>query len=205
MYIKLIRLNFYLCIIPSTVCVPAPCGSRCVKRWWGRCVFRLPTFSSCCFKSPNLICEARRAGCIALRATIIAALKVAEEIVDKSRFTLNAAKGILEGAKGVVSAASHTLKVANFALEAAKQTYKAGVVAASALTRFALNDLFNIKEMTFDVQLSVANGGSFSGRVKARILGNNVNVALRINVRDVTSMARQLAEEAIDGLSSFFG
>ena len=187
------------------MCVPAPCGTTCIARAWGKCVLVRPTFSKCCFKSPNLICEAERAGCIALRKTLTAALKVAEQVVDKGRFTLDAAKGVLQGVKGVVNAAKHTLDVAKIALEAAKQTYKAGAKAATALTSFALNDLFNIKEVSFDVQLSVANGGSFSGRVKARILGNNVNVALRINVRDVTSMAKQLAEEAIDGLSSFLG
>ena len=187
------------------MCVPAPCGTTCIASAWGRCVLRGPTFSSCCFKSPDPICESTRAGCIALRATLTAALRAAEVVVDKSRFTLDAAKGVLEGAKGVVKAASRSLDLAKVALEAAKQTYKAGLKAATALTSFALNDLFNIKEITFDVQLSVANGGSFSGRVSARILGNNVNVALRINVRDVTSMAKQLAEEAIDGLSSFLG
>ena len=191
--------------IPSTVCVPAPCGTTCITKAWGKCVLVRPTFSKCCFKSPNLVCEAKRVGCIALRKTLIAALKVAEKVVDKSRFTLDAAKGFLQGVRGVVNAAKHTLDIAKIALELAKQTYKAGTEAGKALTSFALNDLFNIEEVSFDVQLSVANSGSFSGRVKGRILGNNVDVALRINVRDVSSMAKQLAEEAIDGLSSFLG
>ena len=187
------------------MCVPSPCGTTCVARAWGRCVLVRPTFSSCCFRAPDVPCQTRRAACIALRETATAALKAAQQIVDKSRVTLDAAKGVLEGAKVAVNAARHSLDVAKAVLEAAKQTYKAGVEAASALTRFALNDLFNIKEITFDVKLSVANGGSFACRVSARILGKNVNVSLQFNVRNISLIAKQLADKAIGGLSSFFG
>ena len=187
------------------MCVPAPCGWTCYVSVWGACIFGGPSFSFCCFRAPDLVCEAARAGCIALRETGLLALRAAKEIVDNSRWTLHVAKGVLEGAKGVVSAAKHSLDVVNLALEAAKQTYKVGAAAANAIAQFALKDLFNIKEMTFDVSLSAANGGSFSVGVKARILGNDVNVNAQINVRDITSVAKQLAEEAIGGLSSFFG
>ena len=190
---------------PLAVCIPAPCGWTCLSRWWGTCVFGGPTFSACCFKVPDLICEAARLGCIALREVGLLALKVAQEIVDNSRWTLDVAIGVLEGAKGVVNAAKHTLDLAIYALEAAKQTYKVGAAAANAVIQFALRDLFNIKEMTFDVSLSAANGGEFSVGVKARILGNNVNINVRIDTRNILSVAKQLAEEAISGLSSFFG
>ena len=187
------------------MCVPSPCGWTCYHSIWGSCVIGGPSFSSCCFRAPDLVCESARAGCIALRETGLLALKAAEEIVDNSRWTLEVVKGVLEGAKGVVSAAKHSLDVANLALEAAKQAYKVGAAVANAVAQFALKDLFNIKEMMFDVNLSVANGGSFEVGVKARILGNDVDVNARINIRDITSVAKQLAEEAIDGLSSFFG
>ena len=182
-----------------------PVAGRAIKVYGGSCVIGGPSFSSCCFRAPDPVCEAARAGCIALRETGLLALKAAEEAVDNSRWTLDVAKGVLERAKGAVSAANHTLDVANFALEAAKQTYKVGAAAANAIAQFALKDLFNIKEMTFDVSLRVANGGSFSVGVKVRIFGNDVNVNAQINVRDITSVAKQLADEAIDGLSSFFG
>ena len=191
--------------LPPAVCMPAPCGKTCKKHVWGKCIIYLPKFSSCCFKSPDPICETRKAACNAARATAKGVLKAAEKTVGGSKFTLDAANGVLEGAKGVVSAAKHTLDVANAALEAAKVTYKVGADAATAIARFALKDLFNIKSITFDVTLSAASGGSFSGRVSARILGNNVKVSLKIDVRNMASMAKQLADKAIGGLSKFVG
>ena len=191
--------------LPPAVCVPAPCGTTCKQHLFGTCVIYLPTFSSCCFKSPDPVCETAKAACNAARATAKGVLKAAEKIVEGSKVTLDAANGVLEGAKGVVSAAKHTLDVANAALEAAKVTYKVGADAATAIVRFALNDLFNIKSITFDVTLSAASGGSFSASVSARILGNNVNVSLKIDVHNIVSMAKQLADKAIGGLSKFVG
>ena len=69
---------------------------------------------------------------------------------------------------------------------------------------FALNDVLSIDEITFDVHISVANGGSFDGTVKGTILGADVNVVVNINVYDIVSTAKTLAEEVIDGLSAFF-
>ena len=94
--------------------------------------------------------------------------------------------------------------MAKFALEAAKQTYKVGTAAANAIAQFVLRDLFSIK-MTFGVSLSVANSGAFPVAVKARILGFDANINVEINTHDITLVAKQLAEETIDGLSSFIG
>ena len=132
-------------------------------------------------------------------------MRGAEEIVDSSRLVLDIANGVLEGAKGVISAASHTLDIAIFALEAIKQTYRVGAEAANAVAQFTLKDLFSIKEMIFNVALGVANGGSFDVDVKGRILGKDVDVSVNINIQDINSVAKLLAEEVIDGLSSFFG
>ena len=187
------------------MCIPGSCGTTCKKKKWGKCIIRIPKFSSCCYKAPDAACETRKATCIAARATANAALRAAKKTVQSSRVTLDAAKGVLEGVKKTVSAAKHTLDVANAALEAAKVTYKVGADAATAITRFALKDLFNIREITFDVSLSAASGGSFSGRVSARIFGKNVDASLSIDVRDVVSMAKQLADKAIGGLSKFVG
>ena len=185
------------------MCVPGSCGTTCKKKKWGKCIIRIPKFSSCCHKAPDAVCKTRKASCNAARATAKGVLTAAEKTVDGSKVTLDAANGVLEGAKGVVRATKHTLDVANAALAAAKATYKVGADAATAITRFALNDLFNIKSITFDVTLSAASGGSFSGSVSARILGKNVNVSLNIDVRNIVSMAKQLADRAIGGLSKF--
>ena len=200
-------LDFTCVVLPSTVCVPGPCGTKCKVKKWGRCIIRIPRFSSCCRRIPDIACETKRGLCIAARKTATAALKLAQRGVNSGRITLNAAKVVLEGFKKTVNLAKKSLEAANLALEIAERTYRAGVKAATALVRFAANanDLFSIKKITFDVTLSDAYRASFSGMVSARIFGQNVLVALNINLRDIASMARQLAEEAIDGLSSFFG
>ena len=200
-------LDFTCFVLPSTVCVPGSCGTTCKKRKWGRCIIRIPKFSACCTRIPDAACETERGLCIAARKSASEALALAERAVNSARITLDAAKLTLEGAMRAVNTARDSLNVANLALEAARRTYRAGAEAATALTRFAANanDLFSIRTITFDVTLSAASGGSFSGRVSARIFGRNVNVALNINLRNIASMARQLAEEAIDGLSSFIG
>ena len=166
---------------------------------------RRPTFSSCCFRSPDPVCQAQRQTCLGLRGTLNAALIAAQKVVDASKHTLDAAEAALEVPKAAVAAAKHSLDVANLALEAAKQTYKVGLDAASAIAGFALGGLINIREITFDVTLSAANGGSFSCSVKATITGKSVDVSLTINVYNIVSIARQLAKHAVSGISSFFG
>ena len=187
-----------------SVCVPAPCGTTCVLRVWGKCTLIRPTFSSCCFRAPNVVCEAARAGCIALRKTLELALRAAAAIVDQSRVVLDAAILALEVAKGAVNAAKLPFDAAVAALEAVKQTYRVGVEAANQIARFGLGGIVNLKEITFDVSLGEAAGGSFRGSVRGCLAGNNVRLNIHINLHDVIAIARQIADHVIGGLSRIF-
>ena len=186
------------------MCVPAPCGTTCIARVWGRCVLVRPTFSSCCFRAPNLVCEAERAGCIAIRETATLALRAVEVLVDQSRRVLDVAIAALEVAKGAVNFAKLPFDAAVAALEAVKQTYRVGVEAGNQIARFGLGGVVNLKEITFDVSLSAAAGGSFGGSVRGCLAGNNVQLNININLHDVVAIARQIADHVISGLSSIF-
>ncbi len=89
-----------------------------------------------------------------------------------------------------------SLDVANAALQAALATYKVGIKAAEKIANFSINGLISIREISFDVDLSVASGGSFSGLVRASFLRQaEISVSLKIDTRDITSMAKQLTGE----------
>ncbi len=126
-------------------------------------------------------------------------------MVSTARRSLDAAKDVLDGARATVNTARVSLDAANLALQAASATYNVGSKAAGKIASFGINGLISIREISFDVNLSVANGGSFSGSVRANFLGQTeVTVRLNINVRDITSMAKQLANRIGDDFSSLF-
>ena len=133
------------------------------------------------------------------------ALTAAEKLVASSEFTLDAAKAALipfeeafNGAEGLVTAAEVTL-------EGVETTFAAGLDAAAAIASYGLNGLVRIREISFDVSLDAAAGGAFSGSVRAEFAGSaEVTISLSIDLRDITSMARQLADHIGNGLSSLF-
>ena len=83
--------------------------------------------------------------------------------------------------------------------------YRIGVNALSALTSFLLTQIINIREIYFNVGLNVANGGRFQCRVMGTLMGQNININLDIDTRNIWSIARSLAEKALSGLSKFIG
>lgn len=118
---------------------------------------------------------------------------------------LSAAQTTLKAAQATVDAARVSLDAVNAVLQAVSDTYKLGSDVAGKITSFGINGLVSIHEITFNAELSVANGGSFSGSVKARFLGHaQVTVRININLRDITAMAKQLADEIGAGFSSLF-
>ena len=133
------------------------------------------------------------------------ALRVAIWVVDKSRHFLDIAKVALYIARGVVYAARSTLDIAIAFLEGVKITYRIGVNAISALANFVLTKIINIREIYFKVGLSVASGGVFECRVKGVLVGANINLHLKIDTRNIWSIAKSLAEKAFSGLSNFIG
>ena len=162
-----------------------------------------PCWGGCCISSPP--CELANAGCWLLKKPLIAILEAAKFIVDKSRGTLNIAIGILTAAQGVVTAAKKTLDLAIEALKGVRKLYRVGVNALNAIAKFTLTEVINIREMYFKVALSVANGGEFQCRVKGVLVGNDINLNLRLNIRNPLELAKSLGEKAISGLKKFFG
>ena len=188
------------------VCVPCIDGTFCCGRIFGVCICGLPDIKDCCNRITDPICEAANFGCEALRATANLGIDVAEGVVEGARQTLTLAKLALEAAQEIVDASQVTLDIANGVLEAAAATYRFGTEAATAIAEFGLTGLINIREISFDVGLSAATGGQFSASIRASFLGSDeVTLSLSINVRDIVSIAKDLAEEIGEGFSSLFG
>lgn len=108
-------------------------------------------------------------------------------------------------ARGIVYAAKRTLDAAVAFLEGVKKLYTIGVSALSALTRFALTKIINIREVYFKAGLSVSSGGKFQCRVKGVLMGVNVKLSLTLDTRNILSIAKALANRATHGLSKFIG
>ena len=197
----LINKNF----ISLTVCIGCPGPWVCDARVWGKCVVGHPTWNGCCKRITNPVCIAKNAGCYLLKKPLELAVSVAIKIVRASKHTLDVVKGVLSVAQGIVNVAKKTLDVAIAFLEGIKRAYRTGVSALSALTKFALTQIINIRKMYFKVGLSVANGGSFRCRIKGVLMGNSISVNLNVNVRNPLQVGKRLAERAVSGLSKFFG
>lgn len=147
----------------------------------------------------------KNAACWLLKKPLDLVLRVAIVIVKKCKHVLDIAKVAVHVARGIVYAAKRTLDVAVAFLEGVKKLYTVGVNALSALTRFALTKIINIREVYFKVGLSVASGGKFQCRVKGVLMGVNVNLSLYLDTRNIWSIAKALANRAIRGLSKFIG
>ena len=188
-----------------TVCIGCPSGWECCGHVWGACVCTYPGWDSCCTRITDPICLIANTACAALKKPLDWILQGAIKIIDNSRWTLDVAKGVLSGAQGIVKTARGVLDIAIEALEVVKKAYRVGVNAISAITSFGLTKIINISEIYFKVKLGDAEGGEFQCRVKGVLMGQNINVRLEINTRDVSSVARSLAERAIGGIGKFIG
>ena len=188
------------------VCIGCPDGFTCCGTVWGVCVCTHPTWDSCCTRIPDPICEAENVACLALKEPIKLALRAAEEIVDSSRVTLEAAKAALAIPEAGLIVAEEGVGIAEKAVEGVEAAFAAGLKAAEFIAKLGLNGLISIREISFDVSLGSASGGSFSGSVTAVFGGaSEVTISFNINLYDITSMVKQLVDEIGDGLSSLFG
>ena len=126
-------------------------------------------------------------------------------VVDKCRHSLDVVKGGVSVAQGVVYAAKGGFDGAIGFLEGVKATYKIGVNAISALADFASTRIINIQEIYFKVGLSLAGKGAFHCQIKGILMGQNLDVNLHFDTRNIWSLVKNLAEKAIAGLSEFIG
>ena len=145
------------------------------------------------------------AGCWLLKKPLDLILQGAIFVVDKGRHVLDVAKIALIVAQGILHGVKVVLDGAILFLEGVKLTYKIGVYAITALAEFVLTKIINIREIYFRVALSVAKGGEFMCRIKGVLLGLNLDLALKVNTRDITSVIKSIADRVISGLSNFIG
>ena len=124
-------------------------------------------------------------------------------LVGKSRGILRAANVALEGAKRLVRAGKRSLDVVNAFLEGVKRAYQAGTKAISAIARFGLGGVFDIRKVAFDVGLSAAATGHFRVSVTVSIFRHTKRLSLNINLRNITSFAKILGQKIISGLKKF--
>ena len=186
-------------------CVGCPRGWTCCGRAWGKCVCSRPKWDGCCTRITDPTCLAANTACDALRETAKAALRAAEGVVSGAKGTLDVANVALEGARVVVRESEVALDAANGILEAAKQTYRLGAKAGELVASFGINGLVSITQISFDVELGAAASGRFAGSVTARFLGGaQTTISLSIDLRDIASMASQLADHVSSGLSGLF-
>ena len=145
------------------------------------------------------------AACEALKAPISLALTVARELVKSTGGTLDIANAAISGLQQAVNVAQQGVTVAEEAVSAVQTTYAAGLQAADFISRLTVNGLISIREISFDVALSTASGGAFSGSITAAFAGAaETTISLQVNLYDITSMASQLANHIGNGLSSLF-
>ena len=130
-------------------------------------------------------------------------LRVARFLVNKSRYILHAVNLILEVAKGVVRVSKHSLDIVIAILEAVKVAYQVGIKALSAIIRFTLGGIFDIREIAFDVGLSAAASGHFRVSVAVVIFEHLKRLTLDIDLSNVLSFIRSLGESIIRGLVKF--
>ena len=130
-------------------------------------------------------------------------LKGAEYLVRKSKGILNAANVVLKVAKRVVSITKHCLVIVKAILERDKRAYQAGMKALSAIVRYGLNGIFDIRELSFNVALSSAATGHFRVSVLVSIFHKLKRFSLNINLRNILSFVRAIGEKVIRGLKKF--
>ena len=182
-------------------------GWKCFAKAWGKCILKRPRWRGCCIRIRNPLCLAANAACWALKKSLDLILKAAVVVVNKSRRVLDVAKVALSLAQGVLHASKKTLGAANVVLKGIKNAYKVGANALSALVKFAgiFGKLIDIRHIYFRSALGKAKIGEFECRVRGVLIGANLDIMVKFNIRDVLSLIKNIAERAISGLSKFVG
>lgn len=195
----------YLPLLSRLVCIGCFDGTDCCGSAWGQCVCWTPRWNGCCHGVTDPTCLAQNAACYALKEPLQAALQVAEVVVDQSRHVLDVANAALEAAKVQAVIAKGVLDGVVATLEGVKQTFHTGLEAANVIASVGLGGVINIEKLEFDVLLSAAATGYFSGSVTASFGGQpSTTVSINVDLYDVTAMARQLADHVVSGLSTLF-
>ena len=116
----------------------------------------------------------KNAVCKSLRKPAFAGLRKAQDLVEKSKGILSAANAVLIGAEHVVKISKRSLDIVNAVLEGVKRAYQAGTKALSAVAKFGLGGVFELKRFS-----------------------------LNINLRDILSFVKAIGERAFKGIKKF--
>eukprot|EP00118_Oscarella_pearsei_P017080 m.168240 g.168240 ORF g.168240 m.168240 type:complete len:1287 (+) comp38949_c0_seq2:709-4569(+) len=160
----------------SSSCIGCPKWNGCCKKIWGKCI-GCPGWNGCCTRITNPICAAGNLACKGLRGAAYLALKVAEKAIDVAKAPFNAAIAVLEGVKRAV---------------------KVGADAASWIARNTLTGLINIKLISFDIDIHLVKGGSFSGKLIVSFLRRTpVTLSFHLRFASPLEMIKDLADRAL--------
>ena len=86
-------------------------------------------------------------------------------------------------------------------LSAVQKTYELGAAAATKIVSLGLSGIIRIREITFDVEISVASGGSFAGTIEAKFFNTNFKkFGFELNLKDVAKLASNLASDVLSSL-----
>lgn len=179
------------------VCVPG-CGG-CSCSWRGcRC-----HCSSCYSRIPDLACQAANTACHHLKQPFLIALDGARATVRLAQGTLDIARAAFHAAQRLANAAQHGITAAQNALDAVEHGFRVGLQFVADILSFGLNNLLNIREITFDSSLSAAAEGRFSLTITATVLGTSRTASFEANLHDIAgTIARPLGETIVEGFGS---
>ncbi|CAH1781115.1 unnamed protein product [Owenia fusiformis] len=171
------------------------------------------------FKTMRVTLEGVKGGLSGLQWAADSALKVAQEhnvLFDAAKGTLivlekvmeglaesmNAAKGLMDAAAFLVEKSTNAVTGAQLALDGVNEAQKAGLKAASFITRLTLGGIINIKEISFNVELAVANTGEFGGTIVVSFLGRSDDTfSFQIKLYSIESMVGILVDKVKDLLN----
>ena len=151
-------------------------------------------------------CKAKNFACRAFRKTTGLALRIAERIVRSSRHVLKVANAGLHTAQFVVKGARQSLDAAKLVLRAVNHAHRFGVKASNIIVRYGLNGIISIRKITFDTQLGIASRGHFAAGIDVTFLRKKrVRARFKVNLRSISSMAKQLVRWVGRGITRLFG
>lgn len=140
------------------------------------------------------------------RKTIGLVLHIAEKVVRSSVVALHIARRILWFAKKIIRVARRSLDVAKRFLTAMARIYRFGMKAAHLIVKFALNGLISIRRIYFNVKLGMASSGHFIAEIDVVFFGHlRVQARIQLNIRSISSIAKEFARRMGRGLSKLFG
>ena len=166
-----------------------------------RCLIPCLKWRACCYKVTDPKCLTFNAGCAILRASLNTAIAIAEAALITAQASLVTVEGVVRGLQVVVDESRLVLDAAIGFLEVRKQILAVGLAASEAITKFLLNEIIDIREIGFDVQLAQFSHGEISAYIDVRFFGRApTRLSATLPIYHPLILVSELAEKAIPGL-----